>query len=114
MHTDIESFTMPEAVDVEQAAENLRILSDPTRMRILWALTQGESSVACLADLAGTSPTAISQHLAKLRLAGVVKARREGTFMYYTVVDPQVVRVLEAVLGEVPRQKRQEAAAATS
>jgi len=59
---------------VHLAAESLRLLGDPTRIKILWALLQGESSVACLADLVGASPTAVSQHLAKLRLAGLVRA----------------------------------------
>jgi DNA-binding transcriptional ArsR family regulator len=102
MHTDIESFSMPDSAAVEQAADTLRILSDPTRIRILWALSQGKSSVACLAELAGTTPAAVSQHLAKLRLAGIARARREGTFMYYAVVDEQVARVLESVLGSSP------------
>jgi DNA-binding transcriptional ArsR family regulator len=106
MHTDIESFSMPDPAAVEEAADTLRILSDPTRIRILWALSQGESSVACLAELAETTPTAVSQHLAKLRLAGIVRARREGTFMYYAVVDEQVARVLESVLGSTPRATR--------
>jgi DNA-binding transcriptional ArsR family regulator len=82
MHADIEGFTMPAPEAVDSAAETLRILSDPTRLRILWALSQGESSVACLAELSGANPTSVSQHLAKLRLAGVVWARRQGTYMF--------------------------------
>lgn len=90
---------MPAAEAVDRAAETLRILSDPTRLRILWALSQGESSVACLAELSDANPTAVSQHLAKLRLAGLVRARRQGTYMFYVIVDPHVRRVLETVLA---------------
>lgn len=74
------------------------MLSDPTRVKVLWALLQGETSVACLAELADVAPTVVSQHLAKLRLAGVVKARREGTFVYYSPADQDVLRVLSQAL----------------
>jgi DNA-binding transcriptional ArsR family regulator len=97
MHDNIANFTMPGEAEVERAVDTLRILGDPTRLRIVWALTQGESSVACLADLAGANPTAVSQHLAKLRLAGVVKARREGNFMYYSAVSTEISKILDAI-----------------
>lgn len=89
---------MPNDEQVHLAAESLRLLADPTRIKVLWALLQGESSVACLADLAGVSPTAVSQHLAKLRLAGLVKGRREGTFVFYSAADEHVRRLLAQVL----------------
>ncbi|MBN9736960.1 ArsR family transcriptional regulator [Pseudonocardia sp. P1] len=93
---------MPPEDDVRRAADALRMLSDPTRIKILWALLQGETSVACLAELVGAAPTAVSQHLAKLRLAGLVENRREGTFVYYTVEDPTIRAVLERVLQREP------------
>ncbi|WP_299959996.1 helix-turn-helix transcriptional regulator [uncultured Modestobacter sp.] len=95
-HQGIEGFAMPEPDEVRRAAEALRMLGDPTRLNILWALMQGETSVACLAELAHTSPTAVSQHLTKLRLAGLVTNRREGTFVIYTLAD----RHLEALLRQ--------------
>jgi DNA-binding transcriptional ArsR family regulator len=98
MHTSISDFQMPSEEQVHLAAESLRLLSDPTRMKILWALLQGESSVACLAELVGATPTTVSQHLAKLRLAGLVKGRREGTFVYYSAADVHVRRLLDEAL----------------
>ena len=95
MHDDIAGFEMPHDDDVRRAADRLRMLADPTRLKILWALTHGESSVACLAEIVGAAPTAVSQHLAKLRLAGIVTHRREGTFVHYRVDDP----VVRALLG---------------
>lgn len=89
---------MPEPAAVRRAAEALRMLSDPTRLRILWALMQGETNVACLAELAQTSPTAVSQHLTKLRLAGLVTNRRDGTFVYYTLADPHLEVLLRQAL----------------
>jgi DNA-binding transcriptional ArsR family regulator len=97
MRVNVGELTMPGDDEVEQAVNALRMLGDPTRLRILWALTHGESSVACLADLAAAHPTAVSQHLAKLRLAGIVKARREGNFMYYSAVSPEISKILDAI-----------------
>jgi DNA-binding transcriptional ArsR family regulator len=99
MHAGIEHFDMPDPELVDGAAETLRILSDSTRLKILIALAQGESSVACLAELSDANATAVSQHLAKLRLAGLVRARREGTFMYYTIVDQRIPAIVETVIA---------------
>jgi DNA-binding transcriptional ArsR family regulator len=101
VHEGIDGFAMPSPEAVELAAERLRILADPTRIRLLWALAQGESSVTCLAELTGAHPTAVSQHLAKLRMCGFVRARRQGTFQYYSVTDPDILRLAETALGEV-------------
>ncbi|GAA4535514.1 metalloregulator ArsR/SmtB family transcription factor [Pseudonocardia xishanensis] len=100
MHEGIPDFAMPPEDQVRRAADALRMLADPTRIKILWALLQGETSVACLAELVGAAPTAVSQHLAKLRLAGLVEGRREGTFVYYTAENARVRRLLTEALGE--------------
>lgn len=108
MHTSIPGFSMPEQGEVDGAAELFRMLADPTRVKVMWALLQGETSVACLAELADVTPTVVSQHLAKLRLAGLVKGRREGTFVYYSPADPQIKAVLSQALfgAEEPKGKR--------
>src|SRR6188508_575939 len=98
MHEELPELSMPTEEQVHLAAESFRLLADPTRIKVLWALLQGESSVACLAELAGAAPTAVSQHLAKLRLAGLVKGRREGTFVYYSAADHHVQRLLDQAL----------------
>jgi DNA-binding transcriptional ArsR family regulator len=101
VHGGIDGFDMPEQDDVRRAAEALRMLADPTRLNILWALMQGETSVACLAELAHTSPTAVSQHLSKLRLAGLVANRRAGTFVYYTLADDHIGELVRQALSHV-------------
>jgi DNA-binding transcriptional ArsR family regulator len=98
MHDGIAGFTMPGDDEARLAADSFRLLSDPTRIKILWALLQGEQSVACLGDLVGATPTVVSQHLAKLRLAGLVHGRRQGTFVYYTAADVHVRRLLSEAL----------------
>lgn len=99
MHVGLENFRMPSEEAVQRAAAALRLLGDPTRIKVLWALLQGESSVTCLAELVNASPTAVSQHLAKLRLAGLVRPRRDGAFVYYVAADESVQRLLTEALG---------------
>ena len=98
---------MPTDEQVHLAAEGFRMLADPTRIKLLWALLQGESSVTCLAELVGASPTTVSQHLAKLRLAGLVQGRRQGTFVYYTAADEHVRALLAEALFHAEHTDRQ-------
>lgn len=69
---------LPPDGHVEQAAASFRMLGDPTRLRVLWLLCGGEYDVGSLAAEVGVARPAISQHLAKLRLAGLVSTRRDG------------------------------------
>ncbi len=72
---------------VELAAEVFSLLADATRVRIVLALRDEELSVNHLADIVDKSPTAVSQHLAKLRWGRIVKTRQEGTRVFYSLVD---------------------------
>jgi DNA-binding transcriptional ArsR family regulator len=66
------------------------MLADATRVRIVLALRGGELAVGDLAQAVGKSPTAVSQHLAKLRLARMVTTRQEGTRVFYKLIDEHV------------------------
>jgi DNA-binding transcriptional ArsR family regulator len=96
---------MPTDEQVGFASDGFRMLADPTRIKILWALLHGESSVAHLADLVGAAPAAVSQHLAKLRLAKLVRVRREGTFAYYSANDDHVTGLLTEALDHAGHQQ---------
>lgn len=72
---------------VELAVEIFKMLADATRIRIVLALRDGELSVNTLADVVGKSPAAVSQHLAKLRLARVVMTRHEGNRVFYRLAN---------------------------
>ena len=98
VHESLPDFEMPTEVEVQVAADAFRLLGDPNRIKILWALLQGETSVNCLAELIGASASSVSQHLAKLRLAGLVTVRREGTFAYYAAADAHVRSLLDEAL----------------
>jgi DNA-binding transcriptional ArsR family regulator len=88
----------PTAEQVHRAVDTLKLIADPTRLRILWALLHGEHSVNLLAEHVGAQPAAVSQHLAKLRLARLVRTRREGTHVYYLAEDDHVRRLVEEAL----------------
>jgi DNA-binding transcriptional ArsR family regulator len=71
---------------VELAVEIFTMLADATRVRIVLAL-KDELSVNTLADVVGKSPAAVSQHLAKLRLARIVTTRHEGNRVFYRLAN---------------------------
>jgi DNA-binding transcriptional ArsR family regulator len=99
MHATAEEFVMPEPAAVDEVATRLRLLADPTRLRILCALAQGESNPSCLAELSGVGVPAVSQHLAKLRLAGVCRPRRDGQRVWYELVDDSVRDLVNRLLA---------------
>jgi len=95
---DTQEADLPTADQVDQAVDTLKLVADPTRLRILWALLHGEHSVNLLAEHIGAQPAAVSQHLAKLRLAHLVRTRREGTHVYYLAQNDHVRRIVEEAL----------------
>jgi DNA-binding transcriptional ArsR family regulator len=84
----------------EQASQLLTLLANPSRLRILCVLQEGEQSVTALGDVVDLSQSALSQHLAKFREAGIVSTRREAQSIYYSIADTRVARLLE-VLAEL-------------
>lgn len=100
MHANVDDFVMPEPRDVEAVVDRLRLLADPTRLRIVCALAQGESNPTCLAELAGVGVPAVSQHLAKLRLAGVCRPHRQGQRVWYELVDVGVRDLVRHLLEQ--------------
>jgi ArsR family transcriptional regulator, zinc-responsive transcriptional repressor len=89
------------AIDDDQArlvVEVFRMLADPTRVRLLWTLIDGELSVNELADRIDKPAPSVSQHLAKLRMARLVRTRRAGTTIFYSLENEHVQRlVVDAV-----------------
>jgi DNA-binding transcriptional ArsR family regulator len=85
---------------VQTAVSHLDMLAEPTRLRLLWALREGEFGVSTLAEIAHCTPTAASQHLAKLRLAGLVDQRAEGRARYYRLRGDHIRRLLDEALGQ--------------
>jgi len=78
----------------ELAVEVFRMLSDTTRVRLLWALIDEELAVNELADRVGKPAPSVSQHLAKLRMARLVRTRREGTQVFYRIENEHVAHLV--------------------
>ncbi len=74
---------LPPGDRVDAAVEGFRMLADPTRLRMLWLLCGAEYDVTTLAAAVGTARPAVSQHLGKLRLAGLVTTHRDGRRALY-------------------------------
>jgi len=77
----------------------LQVLSHPVRLQILDELRLSEACVCHLQALVGRPQPYVSQQLSKLREANLVADQREGLFVYYSLSNPRVERVLEAMLG---------------
>jgi DNA-binding transcriptional ArsR family regulator len=89
---------LPPGDHVDAAAESFRMLADPTRLRLLWLLCGGEYDVSGLAGAVGAARPAVSQHLAKLRMTGLVSTRRDGRRAVYTARGGHVRRLLREAL----------------
>ncbi|GAA1804943.1 metalloregulator ArsR/SmtB family transcription factor [Agromyces neolithicus] len=108
----------PDGEYVELAVEVFSMLADATRIRIILALRDhGELSVNLLADLVDKAPAAVSQHLAKLRLARIVATRHEGTKVFYRLENEHARQLVadaifqaEHSLGGIPRHHHADAA----
>ncbi|WP_030686852.1 metalloregulator ArsR/SmtB family transcription factor [Streptomyces globisporus] len=88
----------PGARELMAAARVFAMLADPTRLHLVWLLSHGESDVTALAEAVGAARPSVSQHLAKLRLGGLVESRKEGRRVVYSLPDGHMKRmVLEAV-----------------
>ena len=83
---------------LDAATEMFKMLADRTRLHIMWALLHGEHPVGALAEHVGVAPAAVSQHLAKLRLARLVHTRREGNRIFYSAENDHVLRLVTEAL----------------
>ncbi|MFE7814661.1 ArsR/SmtB family transcription factor [Streptomyces sp. NPDC057433] len=81
------------------AAELLALLGDRTRLTLLHALTGGEADVGTLTEVCGAARPAVSQHLARLRLAGLVDTRKEGRRVIYSLRDGHLRRLVDEALN---------------
>lgn len=91
---------------LQQAASMFGMLAATVRLHIVWLLAQGERDVGSLAEQTGVTAQVVSQHLAKLRLAGVVHARREGRRQVYLVDDPHLVTAVGEMLAHLRGARR--------
>jgi DNA-binding transcriptional ArsR family regulator len=88
----------PTADQVAAAVVSFALLADPTRVRMLWALRDTELDVTSLAAVANCRPTVASQHLSKLRFAGLVEGQRRGQRVVYRLRGGHVRALLSEAL----------------
>lgn len=93
------SLPSPPALEAraEEVAALLASMANAKRLLVLCHLVKGECSVGDLAVVAGLNQSALSQHLGKMRLQGLVTTRREGQTIYYSLASREVRRVLETL-----------------
>ena len=101
--TAVRSATPPEGV-LLLLAETFKVLGDPTRVRILHALSLEELCVCDIASLIGTTKSAISHQLRLLRSLRVVKFRKDGRIVYYSLDDSHVGNLLCEGLSHIMSQ----------
>ncbi|MPZ27435.1 MAG: metalloregulator ArsR/SmtB family transcription factor [Micromonosporaceae bacterium] len=89
---------LPGDARVEAATVMLRLLADRTRLRLMWLLCHGEHDVTTLVEAVGVARPAVSQHLAKLRLAGLVSTHRAGRRVLYAARHGHIRRLVTEAL----------------
>jgi len=89
---------------VELIAQRFRALSEPSRIKLLDRLREGEATVLELTSAIGTTEQNVSKHLGVLQRAGIVARRKQGNFAYYRIIDEGVLSLCEAVCGSLQQQ----------
>ena len=99
---------LPPVPDLAAVGELFAALGDPTRLRIVAALSQGELCVCDLAATIGQSESAVSHQLRLLRSLGLVRARREGRLAYYALDDAHVTGLFGQALDHINHRNEEE------
>ncbi|MDH4200563.1 MAG: metalloregulator ArsR/SmtB family transcription factor [Spirochaetia bacterium] len=83
--------------NIEDAVQGLKAISHPARLTILCSLQDRDSTVNQIVELTGMSQSAVSQHLAKMKAFGVLKDRRDGNRVYYSLTNENFVSLVNAL-----------------
>ena len=86
---------------IRQTADLFGVLSDPTRVKIIYILSRAELCVGDIAKLVDVSESAVSHQLRVLRNLGIVDYRREGKMSFYSLQDEHIERILEQSMDHV-------------
>ena len=91
----------PTRAQLATAARTFGLLFSPVRLHLVALASCAEYDVGTLAERVGVSVATASQHLAKLRLGGIVSGHRDGRHQIYTVDDPHVVALIEQIFDHI-------------
>jgi ArsR family transcriptional regulator, lead/cadmium/zinc/bismuth-responsive transcriptional repressor len=100
------SCVLLDAAAVTALAETFRVLGDATRVRILDAISRSELRVGEIAEVLGLTESAVSHQLRLLRNMRLVRSRRDGKSIYYSLDDQHIVRLFEQGLEHVQESGR--------
>jgi ArsR family transcriptional regulator, lead/cadmium/zinc/bismuth-responsive transcriptional repressor len=92
--------------DYQKVAELFRLLGDPTRAKIIDALTAGELCVCDLASLTGAGESAMSHQLRLLRTSRLVKYRKQGRVVYYSLDDSHISDLLDTAYEHAVKERK--------
>lgn len=92
---DRAKINMLEAETIDSLSKLFKVLGDPTRIKILWALNVHDLCVLDICEVLGMTKSAVSHQLGTLKEAKLVKARREGKEVYYSLDDEHVKEIFE-------------------
>jgi len=84
-----------------QVAAYFNVLSEPARLRIMYAICSGEKSVSQVLELCGSSQANVSRHLLALYKAGILTRRKEGVTVYYSIADSATVEICQSVCAKI-------------
>jgi len=85
---------LPRDEDIYELSDFFKVLGDSTRVKILFALFSSEICVQCLAELINMNQSAVSHQLRVLKQARLVKSRKEGKFIFYSLDDEHVCQII--------------------
>jgi len=92
---------MPDQEQFIQIAEIFKLISDGTRLRILWLLCHSEECVSNIAAATNMSDPAVSHHLRTLRKSGLIVSRRSGKEVYYTLADTPTAALIHKACDDM-------------
>ena len=104
VHLDRVARAKAEAIaqnDIQRLALTYKIMGDPTRLKIIMALRGGEMCVCDIAAFLGLSESAVSHQLRRLRESSLVRSRRDGQILYYSLDDDHVLDLVTVGLHHI-------------
>jgi Predicted transcriptional regulators len=90
--------SMPDDRTVYDLSDLFKVLSDSTRLKILWSMENGELCVCCISEVVNMSVSAVSHQLKTLKQANLIKSEKKGKNVYYSLNDDHVKDILEIAL----------------
>ena len=84
-----------------ELAAYFTVLSEPARLRIMYAICAGEKSVSEVVQMCGTSQANVSRHLRALHKAGILQRRKDGVIVYYSIADDATIEMCQTVCAKI-------------